>query len=84
MLGCARFPMVTCTAEIDESLAMLVAVAGEEGFDMQRLEVGAMIETPVAALTAGRLAWRPIPMATTPTSSADRPGPTAFSPRPCR
>lgn len=56
--GAVMFPMVTRTAEIDESLAMLVAVAEEEGFDMQRLEVGAMVETPVAALIAGRLAWR--------------------------
>jgi multiphosphoryl transfer protein len=50
------FPMVTRIEEVDESLSILAALAEEEGIDLGRFEVGAMIETPIAALSAGRLA----------------------------
>jgi phosphoenolpyruvate-protein phosphotransferase len=54
--GAVMFPMVAASSEIDEALAMLTSLSVEEDFDLATLEVGAMIETPVAALNAARLA----------------------------
>jgi phosphoenolpyruvate-protein phosphotransferase len=56
--GAVMFPMVARQTEIDESLVIVEALAKAEGLDLRQFEVGAMIETPVAALIAGRLAQR--------------------------
>jgi phosphoenolpyruvate-protein phosphotransferase len=50
------FPMVSHVREVESSLSILDDVAREERFPLVGIEVGVMIETPVAALIAGRLA----------------------------
>lgn len=52
------FPMVTTASEIDEVLTVVTRVAADEDFDTAQMEIGAMVEIPVAALTVGRLARR--------------------------
>lgn len=50
------FPMVTRLDELERARSILEEVAGEEGADLSRVEVGAMIEVPAAALAARRIA----------------------------
>jgi phosphoenolpyruvate-protein phosphotransferase len=50
------FPMVSKVAEVTAARRLLDEVAGEEGVDLDDVEVGIMIEVPSAALAARRLA----------------------------
>jgi phosphoenolpyruvate-protein phosphotransferase len=50
------FPLISLPAELTEARRHLAEVAAEEGHDLEGLEVGVMVETPAAALAAGRLA----------------------------
>ncbi|MFP3913235.1 MAG: phosphoenolpyruvate--protein phosphotransferase [Actinomycetota bacterium] len=50
------FPLVTVPAELASARRILATVAEEEGEDVSDLEVGAMIEVPLAALAADRIA----------------------------
>ena len=50
------FPLVSLPAELIEARRHLVEVAAEHDHDLDGLEVGVMVETPAAALAAGRLA----------------------------
>lgn len=52
------FPLVCVPAELDGARRHLADVAASEGHDLAGLEVGVMVETPAAALAAGRLAAR--------------------------
>ena len=50
------FPLVSLPAELTEARRHLIEVAAEHDHDLDGLEVGVMVETPAAALAAGRLA----------------------------
>jgi len=50
------FPLVSTARELVQARQILEEVAGEEGADLDGLEVGAMVEVPSAALGAARLA----------------------------
>jgi len=50
------FPLVSVPSELTEARRHLDEVAAEEGHHLDDLEVGVMIETPAAALAAGRFA----------------------------
>ncbi|WP_052664163.1 phosphoenolpyruvate--protein phosphotransferase [Nitriliruptor alkaliphilus] len=52
------FPMVSVPSELDAAREHLRAVAEEEGIGLDDVEVGVMVETPAAALSAERLAAR--------------------------
>lgn len=50
------FPLVAVVHEVVEARRILNEVAGEEGVDLDGIEVGVMIEVPSAALGAARVA----------------------------
>lgn len=55
------FPMVSTVGELEAAIARVEEVAealAEEGLEYERPELGAMVETPAAALTADALARR--------------------------
>jgi phosphoenolpyruvate-protein phosphotransferase len=54
--GAVMFPMVTVPTEVDEARQILTSLIAEE--DGPTVDVGAMVETPMAALGAARLAHR--------------------------
>jgi phosphocarrier protein FPr len=52
------FPMVTAVAELDQALAMLAEVCGDNGGRPEGLEVGMMVEVPAVALNAAAFTRR--------------------------
>jgi phosphoenolpyruvate-protein phosphotransferase (PTS system enzyme I) len=52
------FPMVSTAAEFARAREICAEVAQQDGTDLDDVEIGAMIEVPSAALSAGRVAAR--------------------------